>query len=236
MTRGAISKLADRLIDKELIVRRATAGDRRFQSLALTRQGRAITPKLAALADQNDKEFFADLDLRDARDDRGGDEGHRSPQGTKGRAGRLTAEPAGKQGYRSNDMNAHVKDVVREMSEASDEERITFPEVVKALMEAGIERYHADLLAGRKTYYLPDGDFEDVEVHKVGGAALQFSAEGVEKAVRAIQRQAIAYREFCRQIADAGCVGYFVSLAGRRAVYYGRTGDEHVEWFPGAKP
>ena len=43
-------------------------------------------------------------------------------------------------------MNAHVKDVVREMSEASDEERITFPEVVKALMEVGIERYHADLL------------------------------------------------------------------------------------------
>ena len=83
---------------------------------------------------------------------------------------------------------------------------------------------------------MPDGDFEEVEVHKVGGAALKFSAEGVEKAVRAIQRQEIAYREFCRQIADAGCVGYFVSLAGRRAVYYGRTGDEHVEWFPGARP
>jgi DNA-binding MarR family transcriptional regulator len=63
MTRGAISKLADRLIDKELIVRRATAGDRRFQSLALTWQGRAITPKLAALADENDAEFFADLDI-----------------------------------------------------------------------------------------------------------------------------------------------------------------------------
>jgi hypothetical protein len=43
-------------------------------------------------------------------------------------------------------MDAHVNDVVREMSEASDEERITFPEVVKALMEVGIERYHADLL------------------------------------------------------------------------------------------
>ena len=39
MTRGAISKLADRLIAKDMIVRRATAGDRRFQSLALTRQG-----------------------------------------------------------------------------------------------------------------------------------------------------------------------------------------------------
>ena len=62
MTRGAISKLADRLIVKGLIVRRANAGDRRFQSLALTREGRAATPKLAALADENDREFFADLD------------------------------------------------------------------------------------------------------------------------------------------------------------------------------
>ena len=62
MTRGAISKLADRLIAKALIVRRAAAGDRRFQSLALTRQGRAVTPKLAALADENDQEFFAALD------------------------------------------------------------------------------------------------------------------------------------------------------------------------------
>jgi uncharacterized protein YbcV (DUF1398 family) len=133
-------------------------------------------------------------------------------------------------------MDAHVKDVVREMSKASDEERITFPAVVKALMEVEVERYHADLVTGRKTYYRADGDFEDVEVHKAGGAPGEFSAEGVEKAVRAIQRQEIGYREFCRQIADAGCVGYFVSLTGRRAVYYGRTGDEHVEWFPGAKP
>ena len=39
MTRGAISKLADRLIAKDMIVRRATAGDRRFQSLALTLLG-----------------------------------------------------------------------------------------------------------------------------------------------------------------------------------------------------
>jgi uncharacterized protein YbcV (DUF1398 family) len=133
-------------------------------------------------------------------------------------------------------MDAHVKNVVREMSAASDEEGITFPEVVNALMEVEIERYHADLVTGRKTYYLADGDFADVEGHKFGGAALMFSAEGVEKAVRAIQGRKIAYRKFCRLIADAGCVGYFVSLAGRRAVYYGRTGDEHVEWFPGAKP
>ena len=62
MTRGAISKLAERLIAKGLIVRRAGVGDRRFQSLALTGRGRALTPKLAALADENDREFFAGLE------------------------------------------------------------------------------------------------------------------------------------------------------------------------------
>ena len=80
MTRGAISKLADRLIAKDMIVRRATPADRRFQSLALTRQGRAITPKLAALADKNDAEFFADLDIEARDEDHGRDEGHRAPQ------------------------------------------------------------------------------------------------------------------------------------------------------------
>jgi hypothetical protein len=51
--------------------------------------------------------------------------------------------------------------------------------------------------------------------------AQTFSAEGVEKALRAIQRGEIGYREFCERIAAAGCVGYIVSLAGRRALYYG---------------
>ena len=65
-------------------------------------------------------------------------------------------------------------------------------------MEVEVQRYHADLVTGRKTYYRADGDFEDVEVHKAGGAPGEFSAEGVEKAVNAIQRQEIGYREFCR--------------------------------------
>jgi uncharacterized protein YbcV (DUF1398 family) len=50
-----------------------------------------------------------------------------------------------------------------------------------------------------------------------------------------IQAQKIKYREFCVRIADAGCVGYLVSLVGRRAVYYGRSGESYVEPFPTAK-
>jgi DNA-binding MarR family transcriptional regulator len=61
MTRGAISKLADRLAAKALIVRTASEDDRRFQTLTLTTAGRKLTPTLAALADKNDEEFFGRL-------------------------------------------------------------------------------------------------------------------------------------------------------------------------------
>jgi DNA-binding MarR family transcriptional regulator len=65
MTRGAITKLADRLIDKSLVVRKANRDDGRAQTLALTERGRALLPDLAALADQNDAEFFNCLSARE---------------------------------------------------------------------------------------------------------------------------------------------------------------------------
>lgn len=61
LTRGAISRLADRLVAKALITRAAGEGDGRFQSLALTPAGRALVPELSALADRNDAEFFGHL-------------------------------------------------------------------------------------------------------------------------------------------------------------------------------
>jgi DNA-binding MarR family transcriptional regulator len=61
MTKGAISKLADRLLEKFLIERRANPDDRRAHTLALNRKGRALVPRLAALADENDEVFFGAL-------------------------------------------------------------------------------------------------------------------------------------------------------------------------------
>ena len=62
MTRGAISKLADRLVGKRLMTRQALGGDGRSQMLALTAKGTRLVPELAALADENDDEFFGHLD------------------------------------------------------------------------------------------------------------------------------------------------------------------------------
>ena len=130
-------------------------------------------------------------------------------------------------------MNAGTQAVMDECTRASDGERITFPEVVKKLMQSGVERYHADLIRAEKIYYLPSGESHRTPCAAVTGEAPKdFSAARVEAAVRAIQRKEIGYHEFCERIAAAGCVGYVVSLVGRRAVYYGRGFDTYVEPFP----
>jgi DNA-binding MarR family transcriptional regulator len=67
MTRGAITKLADRLIAKGLVVRKASAEDGRAQTLALTAKGTNLVPELAALADRNDAEFFGHFSVADRR-------------------------------------------------------------------------------------------------------------------------------------------------------------------------
>jgi DNA-binding MarR family transcriptional regulator len=61
ITRGAISKLIERLCQKDLTTRTATANDRRYQSVALTTQGKRLVPALARLADENDQQFFGHL-------------------------------------------------------------------------------------------------------------------------------------------------------------------------------
>ncbi|QYZ68575.1 MarR family transcriptional regulator [Neotabrizicola shimadae] len=61
MTKGAISKLSDRLEARGLVARQSDPQDGRAQVLRLTEAGAALVPLLAAMADTNDTEFFAVL-------------------------------------------------------------------------------------------------------------------------------------------------------------------------------
>ena len=61
MTKGAVTKLADRLIAKSLLLRRPDPDDARAQTLALTPAGERLVPALAAIADENDRAFFGAL-------------------------------------------------------------------------------------------------------------------------------------------------------------------------------
>ncbi|WP_295143465.1 DUF1398 family protein [uncultured Reyranella sp.] len=125
--------------------------------------------------------------------------------------------------------------VIEDCTRASHEERIAFGEVVGRLIAAGVERYHVDLVCGESTYFISDGQFHRVAYRPLDTRpADAFSAEGVLAAVRSIQAGRTKYLTFCRQIMDAGCVGYLVSMQGKRAVYYGRSGETYVEPFPPA--
>ena len=62
MTRGAISKIIDKLQSKGWIRSRIKPEDNRVQLLSLTGAGRRVVPELAEIADRNDQKFFACLD------------------------------------------------------------------------------------------------------------------------------------------------------------------------------
>lgn len=65
LTRGAISKLADRLINKELVAKEQNPNDGRAHKLKLTKAGMRLVPELAALADQNETECFGQMSDHD---------------------------------------------------------------------------------------------------------------------------------------------------------------------------
>jgi DNA-binding MarR family transcriptional regulator len=68
MTRGAISKIVDKLELKGWIECRADVEDTRVRWLSLTRGGRRVLPIMGKIADQNDDRFFSCLTIaeRDA--------------------------------------------------------------------------------------------------------------------------------------------------------------------------
>jgi DNA-binding MarR family transcriptional regulator len=65
MTKGAASKVVTRLEEKGLARRELAEGSAREQVLRLTPQGRALVPRLAALADQNEEHFFGHMSARE---------------------------------------------------------------------------------------------------------------------------------------------------------------------------
>jgi len=61
LTRGAVSKLIDRLLAKGLVRRSESSEDRRYQEIVLTTKAIKLIPKLTSIADENDESFFSVL-------------------------------------------------------------------------------------------------------------------------------------------------------------------------------
>jgi DNA-binding MarR family transcriptional regulator len=58
LTRGAVSKVIDKLEAKSWVARSTKPGDSRVQLLSLTRRGSRVLPELAGIADRNDRMLF----------------------------------------------------------------------------------------------------------------------------------------------------------------------------------
>lgn len=67
MTRGAVSKIVDKLEAKRWLRSRSAAEDRRVRLLSLSREGRRCRPVLAKIADQGEAHFFACLNAGEKR-------------------------------------------------------------------------------------------------------------------------------------------------------------------------
>lgn len=133
-------------------------------------------------------------------------------------------------------MNDRSIALARACLDAAETGSMTFPQIVGALMADGFESYAVDFRRAAATYFRPDGDSTDLPMPvPAAPVAAAFDAGAIQAAIGEAQRLApgYTYRGFCQKVAAAGCAGYMVSLLGRRAVYYGRTGETHVEHFPG---
>jgi uncharacterized protein YbcV (DUF1398 family) len=115
---------------------------------------------------------------------------------------------------------------------------ISFPEVVGQLLSAGVEYYHVDYAGLKKTFYSADGDMVVTPINYEGlpPVAADFSVDNLRANILDSQRNGQKYRDFTRRAMESGVQGYFAFLRGKRVTYFGRQGDQHTEWFPGAAP
>lgn len=115
------------------------------------------------------------------------------------------------------------------------DDTLSFPQAVSILMEAGFEAYLVDYRAQTRTHYLPGGKPLVLPTPSEDGqVAEKFDGAAVSTLIAWAQSGApdYTYAAFSRQVMAAGCAGYLVSFIGRRVVYFGRTGELHVEHFP----
>jgi len=128
------------------------------------------------------------------------------------------------------------KQQIHEAAIATQQGNMTFPQVVQALLAAGVESYQVDYATAQKTHYLADGSSITIPmILDPGPIAAEFDAEALVAAIRGAQADTVRYPEFVRRATIAGVTSYRAFLTGKRVIYVGRKGAQHIEEFPKPK-
>jgi uncharacterized protein YbcV (DUF1398 family) len=114
---------------------------------------------------------------------------------------------------------------------------ISFPEVVTTLLSTGVEYYHVDYVQLRKTFYSGTGEVAvaSIDIEGLPEVAADFDATALKANILDSQTNGQKFRDFSVRAMKNGVQGYYAFLRGQRVTYFGRNGDQHIEWFPGAK-
>jgi hypothetical protein len=98
-------------------------------------------------------------------------------------------------------VNTNVIQAVMAETQAG---KLVFPEVVRRLLEIGVESYFCDLAAGTETFYLRDGQIHAEKMTlPMAPIAEEFSRSGLLTAIRGAQADAIRYPDFAKRSAAA---------------------------------
>jgi uncharacterized protein YbcV (DUF1398 family) len=127
---------------------------------------------------------------------------------------------------------------VHEAAAATFAGTMSFPQIVGKLSGAGVEYYHVDYV-GRCTRFYDAGGacvVTPIPFEGLPPVAPEFDVQALRDDIRDSQQNGQHYRDFTVRAMQAGVQGYFAFLRGQRVTYFGRTGDQHIEWFPGAGP
>jgi uncharacterized protein YbcV (DUF1398 family) len=129
-------------------------------------------------------------------------------------------------------------EIVAEAARATLSGSIAFPEVIRRLIETGVEYYHVDYVALTTSFYSATGEVITTPILFEGlpAVAADLDVAGLRAAILDSQRNGQKFRDFTRRAMEAGVQGYFAFLRGQQVTYWGRKGDQHTEWFPGAGP
>ncbi len=132
-------------------------------------------------------------------------------------------------------MNANI---IFEAARATLSGSLPFPEIVGNLISTGVEYYHVDYVLLQISFYSNEGSVVVAPLTYEGlpPVAKEFDAQALRAAIQASQSEGQKFREFSQRAMKAGVQGYYAFLRGQRVTYFGRQGDYHVEWFPGAEP
>jgi uncharacterized protein YbcV (DUF1398 family) len=127
---------------------------------------------------------------------------------------------------------------IHEAAQATLAGTMPFPQIVAKLIEAGVEYYHVDYATCCKRFYDGTGAcvVTAITYEALPTIAAELDVQALREDILDSQQKGQHYREFTLRAMRAGVQGYFAFLRGKRVTYFGRTGDQHTEWFPGAGP